>query len=701
MGVMNKMRENTAVVLWILVFAFGVIWVLQDSQVFDAIGTNAFRNIAEVDGEPILYEEYSRALDQQLQQYQAQTGESVPPQLMDMYRNQIYDQLIENKLREREMDRLGVQVSDAEVVEMVLGEDPDPFIVQQFGDGNGGINRQLLQSVIDNPDARDSWVQVEEYLRNKRRQEKLGKLIEATVRVSEQEVQDEYIKRNKKVDAEYVALRYADVPDEEVTVSDRDLRDFYNTNKEDFKQERTYDVEYVAFSKQASAQDTTRILDELTALQEGFATSTDDSAFVANNLSTRPYTSSYFGPDELDTEIADAVFSDPTVGRVIGPIQVQNQAHLIKIQDVRRRDDPVLQARHMLVKFNPDDTDAVKAAARQKTQDLKRRIQQGESFANLAREFSEDPGSGARGGDLGWFGKGKMVKPFEEAAYAARIGQVVGPVESQFGYHLIEVQARGDQEVQIADLVQTIEASPQTLNALDERAGDLQYFATESKDFASEVAKHEDLTLENVQVQEGMEVIPGLGQSRAVTNFLATAENGAISDVIELNDRLVVLHVKNITAEGYRSLEEVRAELEPRVILDKKKQMQVQKLQSLLDQGTDFDGLAEAAGVTNRVASGVTFNNTLVPTLGREPNFVGTVLGMEEGEVTGVLEGASSAYVVRMTRLYEPDMNQFEAAKANLEQQLLNQKRQQMRTQWLAELREKSDVIDNRRRFQL
>ena len=84
------------------------------------------------------------------------------------------------------------------------------------------------------------------------------------------------------------------------------------------------------------------------------------------------------------------------------------------------------------------DTKVVRA----KAEEILRRVRAGEDFAKLAGEFSEDPGSRAQGGDLGWFGRGMMVKPFEDAAFALKPGEVSGIVESQFGFHIIKLEER-------------------------------------------------------------------------------------------------------------------------------------------------------------------------------------------------------------------------------------------------------------------
>ena len=700
MGIMNRMRENTPIVLWILVIAFGGIWVLQDSGVFDTQTQARFEHIASVDGEPISYQEYARAIESQRQQYELQTGESMPPQLFDLYRDQIFDAMVDDILRRREMERLGVVVSDAEVVEMVLGDNPDPLIRQQFGDGNGQVDRDLLRSLIDNPEVRDDWIRVEEYLRTKRRAEKFDKLIEATVRVSDQEVNAEYVKRNRKVDAQYVALRYAEIPDDSISVTERELGAFYNEHRDDYHRDRTIAVEYVRFSKTASGTDTAAVLQELSRMRSGFAEADDDSLYLVLNGSEKSYTDSFFRADELDPELAAAVIESIEPGRVVGPIVVRNQVHLTKIGEVRTAEDQSVHARHILISSASTDDAATREAARNEANDLKTRLAQGADFAELAREFSDDPGSGANGGDLGWFGPGRMVEPFEKAAFGAGIGQVVGPIETQFGYHLIEVLARVDKEFQLADLVLTIRPSLETIGNAEDGAADLGYFAQESGDFAAEVAKHDKLTLETVQVQEEMDVIPGLGSSQDIKKFLTTAKVGDISEVIELNDDFVVLHVSEITPSGHRSFEEVRAELEPQARLEKKKRIQVERLRTAAQGKDDLETIAEAASTIRRTASGVTQNNTLVPGMGREPKFVGASLGLGEGVASPVIEGANAAYILTVTRVYEADPSTMTATQtASLRNELMNRKKQRMTTRWLAELREAADVSDFRYRF--
>ncbi len=694
MGVMNKMRENTGVVLWVLVIAFGALWTLQDSGAFDVIGVVG-NNIAVVNGDDVPLEDYNRAVNAQIQNEQNRTGDEVPPQRADQIRDQVFNALVEDQLRQQEMDRLGIAVTDEELVDMVVGNDPHPLIGVYFSDGQGGVDRALLQNFIDNPDAQAQWIQLEDILRQQRRTEKLNKLVDASVRISEADIMDEYVRQNKTVDAEYVALRYASIPDDSVEVTDRDLRDYYNENREDFARARTFTLNYVALSKDPTPEDTSSVLQELEGMRAEFIETDEDSLFVMRYGSERPYTNAYFRPNELDTEIAEAVFADLEVGRVMGPMIVGSEAHLVKIVDVQEAEEAVIKARHILYRA-PEGDEAALAAARAKAIDARNRIRGGADFAEIARAESEDRGSGALGGDLGWFDRTRMVEPFSDAAFGARIGQLVGPVETQFGLHLIEVTERSTQEVQVADYAQRIRASVATLNRVVEQLDDVQYFTTESGDFAAE-AERAGLDIQTVTFEADQDFIPGIGNSNALRNFLARAEVGRVTDVIELDRQYIVATVTDITEEGYTPLDEVRNRLEPQVRLAKKREIQRARFEELFANG--FDSMKQAPGVQSSSANDLKLNAPVVAGLGRDETFVGTAFGMEANTTSGVIEGPNAVYALRVTSVTEPAAV-TDAQKDQIRTSLENTLRNSVRTEWLANLREEADITDNRRLFQ-
>ncbi len=687
MGTMNKLRENTGVILWILVFAFGVVWVLQDSGAIGA-GSPQTNDIVVVNGWPISTEQFSRAVEGQINQFERRTGQPVTPQQRDRIRQRTYDMLVEAELLEQAMDRFGITVTAGELEEMVLGEDPHPIIKTYFGDGEGGVDRRLLNNFISNPETEQQWIQIENFLRRQRRREKFQTLLAATVRIPEQDVLDVYRRRNLQAAARYVALPYAAVPDDSVEVTEDALRAYYDEHREDYRRERTYTIQYVALSKAPTQEDTAAVVSTLRALREDFREAENDSLFLARNASARPYTSAYFNPSELDAPLADAVFGgDVQAGEIIGPVFAAGQAHLIKVLDVRPADETYVHARHILLQGDDEE------ALRQEAEQLLQRLEEGADFAALAREYSDGP-SAAQGGDLGWFGPGQMVEPFEEAAFDAAVGEVVGPVQTQFGLHLIKVVARSDQEARLADLALGLRPSVATLSEMEQRLGDLAYYASQSGDFAAE-AEREGLEVQQIQVGADQQTFPGLGVSSDLARFLETAEQGAVSEVIELNDQFLVASVEEITPEGYRPFEQVKAQVRALVVKELKQDVQVRRLEQALQQHDDLEALAQALGTTVRTQEGLTFNTRAVPVVGSDPAFVGTVMGLGEGEISRAVAGENAAFVVQTTRIDEP-APVTESERQRIRTQLQQRRTARLQQQWIAALREQAEIVDNR-----
>ena len=692
MGAMNTLRENTGVILWILVLSFGVIWTLQDSNVFDAMNQPS-QNAAMVNGTTISNQEYNNAVQQQRRRIQQQMSGEVTGQMENMIRQQAYDQLINNALLEQEMERLGITVTDTEIEEMVFGENPHPLIRQQFADSTGRINYQLLQNMAQNPQANPQFLQMEDFLRKQRRQQKMGSLIQSTVHVSQEDVEEYHWRQNASASVQYVALRYAAVPDDSISVTESDLRSYYQNNREDFEREKTLSLDYVSLSKTPTPEDTAAIMSDLEDLRADFSEAQSDSLFLEQNASERTFTRNYQTPDQLEEPVADAIYEDATPGRIVGPVPGGGLAHLVKILDTEPADGAYVHASHILLQSEEEDP-----ALRQRLVSIRDSIASGAaSFGAMARRYSEDQ-SASEGGDLGWFGRGRMTEAFEQAAFTATPGELVGPVRSEFGYHLIRVSHRAEQAVQIADLAYSLSPTQSSLSEKQTTLEDVAFYAEQEGNSFAEEAQRRDLTVQQVQAQATQGTVPGIGQGPGLSSFMESAQAGDVSDVIELQDKFVLARVTDVQPEGYRPFEEVEAQIRPRVALQKKREIQSRRVRQAL-QRTDFSQLPQALGTQLRSQSDLSFGTATVPGVGRDPAFAGTVFGLEEGATSGVVEGENAAYVVRVTAKQEPpELTATE--RQQIRQKLLKQRQQQVSKQWLAALKEDATIEDMRQQFQ-
>lgn len=690
MGVMNKLRDNAGAILILLVFAFGVIWVLNDVGLFDVSGARAVGNTIVVNGQSIDAREYSDRVSQEMQMLSQQNPDA-GEELQDAANERAYEGLVADRLVGAEMDRFGIAVSDAEVTDLIYGTNPHPAILQYFGNQQGGVDVNRLNELrTQNPQA---FIALEDYIRSSRRQEKFQTLVQSLVRVSDAEVAQAYALQMDTVRAEIVGLRAALVPDAEAKVDDAAARAFYNAHKKDYERDKTLRIVLTSIPKAASKEDTASAIGNLADLKTRMQAATDDSLFLADSGSETPYNGAFQSPQQLG-ENAGAVFGTgtPTVGQVFGPVVEGQNLVMGKVLAVRPSANTFVRARHILINA-PEGDAAARSAAAARLEQIKTQIQGGASFETLARQTSQDPGSAVRGGDLGWFGKGQMVGPFDAAAFAASPGQIVGPIETQFGVHLIQVIAKTNDEARVALFTQRFRPDDNTLRQAENQLGDYKEFdATQDSAKAAAAAKSRGLTQTTQTVTDQQTAFPEIGASGALRMFLQSAEEGDISDILDLRDRFLVVKVMDVQPAGVRPFEEVKQEVMARATQEAKLAVQERKMQAALAQG--FNGLAQrvggqAATVTLSAATGYD-----VPGFGPQPSLGGAVLGLAAGQTTGVVRGTDGVFVARIVSASKatlaPEM------RTTIRDGLLAQKRQQIVQRFLQGLRDAATIEDNR-----
>ena len=333
MGVMEKMRNSTAAIFWLLIISFGLLWVLADTQVFDTISAGP-RQLGEVNGDPITFEAYNARVSFYLDQYNQQTGESVTEEIRAIYEEQAWNDLVRANLIQQKMDELGITVTNEELVNMIMGPNPDPFIRQQFADDNGNIDQVALRAAIEAPENSEIWLAIESQLREKRRQEKLTNYLAASNRVSRQDAIEAYTRENSFADIRYVRFPYAEVTDEQISISDEEIAKFYRENKDLFAQEASYDLSYVSFPVLATAEDTARTFEEVEALREDFRATENDSVFLVRVQSEIPYNSAYVAVEDLREEYQ--LVTNLRVGEVSEVVEINGNPFVFKKTGQRR-----------------------------------------------------------------------------------------------------------------------------------------------------------------------------------------------------------------------------------------------------------------------------------------------------------------------------------------------------------------------------
>lgn len=196
---MERLRGYTTYILWLLILSFGVLWMLADTKVFDSMMRGP-RSAGEVNGEEISLDEYQQRVQYYVQQYNRENDGQLSAEQRAYFEEQAFDELATTKIMQQKMQQMGIQVSDAELMQMVMGEDPDPLIKRQFQREDGTINRAALRQAIESDENTRRWIMIEEQLRQKRRQQKMSTYIQAALEVGNYELQEAYRAENSTAD---------------------------------------------------------------------------------------------------------------------------------------------------------------------------------------------------------------------------------------------------------------------------------------------------------------------------------------------------------------------------------------------------------------------------------------------------------------------------------------------------------------------
>jgi peptidyl-prolyl cis-trans isomerase D len=385
------------------------------------------------------------------------------------------------------------------------------------------------------------------------------------------------------------------------------------------------------------------------------------------------------------------------VGDVVGPMVGNDGYHLSKILEEKKTEDVSIRARHILLNLPAGGNEA---EVMKKAKDLIARAKKGEDFATLAKMYSQEPGAANSGGDLGWFGKGRMVKPFEDAAMKGKPGEIIGPVKTQFGIHVIKIEGRDNRELKISDINLSLKASTQTKDAAFQNAQDFAYVA-KNGNFEKDADGLKLAVQETPQFQKGG-FIPGIGFNEGISKFAFSNDHNALSEAYPVSGGYAVFKVSEVKKEGVRPFEEVKESLKGRVLRKKKFAMVreiVAKQRAGLNDNSNLLTLKTPDGKITADTTGEFSPGGGIFTIGRDVAFIGTAEAIAPGKISQPVEGLRGCYLIKVLSRTPFDTAAFAAQKAMLTQQVLQEKKQRLMADWMEKLKEKADIVDNRDMF--
>ncbi|MFC1785878.1 peptidylprolyl isomerase [Candidatus Neomarinimicrobiota bacterium] len=339
--------------------------------------------------------------------------------------------------------------------------------------------------------------------------------------------------------------------------------------------------------------------------------------------------------------------------------------------------------------------------------DIIEQINSGDDFADLANLYSEDPGNIdaqnlPRGGDLGWFERGQMVKPFSDAAFSSRKGSVVGPVLSQFGYHIIKIIDKktvdGKTQVHGAHILLKITFGAGSRDALRR---DATLFSYDAQDYGFDAAldTHSVVGSEASVNEKSINIDP-IGQLRNASRFAFNSEIGTVSSPMENDDYYAVFILESITPKGPSPLEDVADKLKQDIRKDKVANATMKLASDLRDQidnGSTFDEIvAQGKGyelITNETKS----PNKGFTSVGRSNFVTGALLNAAKGDILGPLKTLRGYTIIFVKDVMEIDSTEYKIRKDILKNNLLSNKQNQVFENWLKQLEDGADIEDFRK----
>ena len=575
MGLMESLRNSTKYILWVLILSFGVLWGLSDTQMFDAMMTGPSA-LGEVNGKPIAFEDYNNRLTSYLERYRQESdGEQPGLELRAFYEEMVWDELVLERILETEMARLGITVTDSEVIDMVSGPNPDPFITQFFTAADGTVDRVALRAAIEAPENAEIWVNVERQLRDKRRREKLNAFLESGLVVTAGEVAQEYVRDNSMTSFRFVRFPYSAVDEATLTVDEGAIRDHYRKSGDAFKQEKSWNLRYVSFPKTPTAADTARVLAEAEHLKPLFSEAADDSTFLAQNGSrNRTLPTAFQSETELGSHLAE-VFQIAN-GQVTSPVLHNGDVVMAKRVEGRGRTVRAVVF-SMAVEADPfttigaqsdaaNDFSAYAAETGFEAEATRLNLTVGTAFATKGTPFI--PGLG-------------QSRVLLNALERAKRGEVSEPVEldDQFVvFEVLEIREAGKRPLE--EVKPQIEAQLRNDQRKAATAAQARQFlsGTTSIDALAALAGRELLDATDIRMTSN--VIPGAGREPAVIGAAFAIAENTLSGVIEGENAAYVIHVMNrVIADASGMPEAASNQLRNR--------LQAQKSQTLRDVWLD------------------------------------------------------------------------------------------------------------------
>jgi peptidyl-prolyl cis-trans isomerase D len=708
MATLQKIRDKGTLLVIVIGVAL-LAFVLGDLL---TSGTTLFGRAQDkafvVNGEVISTKEYADKITEFEEFQKMVSGQSsLDENTSSQIREAVYQQMVRQRLLNNQTKKLGLNVTKEEINDLVHGESISPVLQQLpfFVDPQTGVfNRNALIEFINtinmpNPGPQEQamvnqykslWLFIEDMISTQRLEEKYISLLSNSVITNDLEAKSAFEMSQKNADIEYAMQSYFTMPDSAVTVTDKEIKAFYDKHKQSFRMEAPL-VKLSYFTKEVlpSSEDFAEVeAASRTAFNELAATT--NPATVVADYSQVPYRDAFVSELALTPDQVEFARS-AAISEMYGPKREGNSFQIIKLIDKTVAPDSV----HLRMMSIPDASMVGRdSVVTHFVDSIYGQLQGGASFADVANSLNPS----SNGGDVGWAREIDLVSLGAEminAAFNAPVGQPVKlTVPGQQLIIQVEERTRPVNKYKLALIDMPVVASEKTSNNIDNELN--QFVATPDvgEKFSEQAAEKGYMVLPNITVSANDFTLNQIPGTRQVITWAANEKKTGSVKKFDLTNLRVIARVDQLIPSGTTPLSEVSSNIRMQLTNDKKAEKMIADLTAL--KLTSIDAYATAMNTVSDTVRFVNFNTQNITGLGYEPVLNAVSAFAPLNSVVGPMKGNMGVLVTKVTNRTEgTESYDAEAQKKSM----LNNNAYRLQMQSVEVLKVKLGVEDNRYRF--
>lgn len=687
MPLMTRMRAMSKYFIIAIGGLFILFMIIGDTRIMDIFGRRQ-NIVGSINGKDISIQEFSKRLEDYRRQYREQNKVDIDDDNLDQLRDQLWEEFIFKTLTQQQVEKFNIVVTDKEVTDAIFGPNPPDFLKRQFIDSTGNFRRDIYDQALKDPRNKEILVTVKDALKEQIVAEKLQNVVNGAALATAGEIKRRFIDQNLKMTADYAFIDLAQFPENTINVTSDEVKKYYDTHPEKFSVDAQRKLKYVVFPIQPSKSDSESVRQALQNLAELAVNDT-----ISLDSLAKAYAGLQVVKDSSDISAFPVSMTKRVMeakkGQIVGPLETQTGYAVYQFSKTEELKEPVIAASHILI--TGTDTASAKEADR-----IYKELKSGANFEELARKYSKDPGSAPRGGELGWFSKGKMVPEFEKAAFAGKVGEILAPVKSQFGYHIIKVTGKNSTRFFYQKISDVIKASAGTKDLVFQKASDFQYLS-EKEGFETEAQTQKLQVLESNEFSKDATYLPNIGMARSLISFAFDNSVNTTSKPMKTSVGYVVAKITEEIKPGIKRFELAEKEAKAALVRERRFEKAKQVADNVKNQIGDDIARASQVNNTVQVANAANFKTDgSIGGVGLDYNFAAQAYKAPLNKVIGPVKGIRGYYLIKVSQRDNFDENTYKVQYDNIRDNVFASRRQGLFNQWLTKLKADAKIVDKR-----